>query len=365
MPEPWLRVENLDFRIGSFRLRRVNLACARGEYHVLLGPTGSGKSTLIKCLLGLQRPQAGRILLAGENIVPSPPERRGLGYLPQHHALFPHLDVAANIRFGLKGKTEAGETLLRRLVDMLKLEPLLRRGVRDLSGGERQKVALARALAARPQLILLDEPFSSIDPGERRLLWFETRRAITELGITALHITHDLDEAHLLGERLTVMIEGAVAQSGTRAEIFARPATAAVARFLGYRNISSGKTTPGPGGSVLETGSFRLVLNERLPAGEQASVCVRPQDIKVIREDAPIQENLKENIFSGTIAALYPLPELCLLHFRIAGSPEPFDLELRFPVYIRERLGLREGQKIRVGIWKPGIVLFPDPEPGA
>jgi ABC-type Fe3+/spermidine/putrescine transport system ATPase subunit len=355
-----LDVRGLDFPIGDFRLRGIDLQARAGEYHLLLGPTGSGKSTLIKCLLGLYRPTGGTILLDGEKIGGLPPERRGIGYLPQNYALFPHLDAEKNIRFGLKGRDrkEADRTV-ERLCGILNIDHLRRRAVRTLSGGEKQKVALARTLAVSPRVVLLDEPFSAIDESSRRFLWLEIEQALAELGVTVLHVTHHLEEAYTLGERLSVLIDGALIQSGRREEIFERPASEAVARFLNYTNIFSGRAEESEGKTEVDLGNFRITLPQAVAPGENITLCIRPQDLKVIREDAPIGDALRPNVFSGEAVALLQTPESCVMLFRIAGSRRRHDLELRFPAYIRLRLGLRAGMPVRVAAWTPNIIVFP------
>jgi len=358
-----LVVEGLEVEVGAFRLRVPELVCSGGGYHILLGPTGSGKSTLIKCVLGLLPPRRGSIRIGATEIVGTPPEKRGMGYLPQHQSLFPHLDVEENIRFSLRAArapADRADDAVERLCSLLRLQELRGRAVRGLSGGEKQKVALARALAGGPRFLILDEPFGSIDPGQRRRLWFEVRKALDRLRISTLHITHDLEEAYTLGDRITVMIAGAPVQSSSREDLFRRPAAPAVAEFLNYRNIFTGKAEPLPGGdSSIDCGPFRIRVGNPPPPGGRATVCLRPQDIKIIRDDAPVRRELAENLISGTIAAVFPLPEQCVLHFRADGSRSEFDLELKFPDFIRQRLNLREGAAVRVAPWKPGIIVWP------
>ena len=361
MNNTYLDISGLHFQAGDFCLREVAFSCRRGEYHILLGPTGSGKTSLIKCILGINRPRGGAILLDGRDLTGLPPEKRRLGYLPQNYALFPHLTVEGNIRFGLFARRlPAGEAerLLRRQCAALGIENLRERNVRTLSGGEQQKVALARALIAEPEVILLDEPFSAIDEGSRRLLWFELKQAIGQAGVTAVHITHNLEEAYTLGDKLSVLIDGRLVQSGLKEDIFQHPSSERIARFLGYRNIFSGSARPVPGGTEIDLGHFRITVGEPIAFGSRVSVCVRQQDIKVIREDAPLRESLRRNVFTGTIVSLFMLPEHCLMRFRIDGSPGPFDFELKFPVYIRQRLDLAAGGKVRVAFWEPSIIIF-------
>ena len=356
-----LRIEGLGLDLGGFSLRDIDLACAKGEYHILLGPTGSGKSSLVKCLLGLHRVDRGRVLLAGRDITRELPERRRMGYVPQNYALFPHLDAEQNIRFGIAaGRTSPREAkaLVDKLCALLKLEKLRKRDVANLSGGERQKVALARALGTQPETMLLDEPFSAIDEGSKRWLWFELKEVIAEIGVTALHITHNLEEACVMGERLSVLFEGRLAQSGTSQELLERPANERVARFLDYRNIFTGSTRREGDDSVVELDGFAIRLKQPLPAGRTATLLVRQQDIKIIKEGQPIREELRRNLFEGEIVKLFLLADQGVALFRRRGSSRAHDFELRFPVHLASRYDLQSGKQLRIGFYEPGIVVF-------
>ena len=192
---PHLKIDSLGLTLGKFSLKDINLTCKKGHYHILMGPSGSGKSTLIKCILGFYKPDRGKILWNDRDITTALPEQRKMGYLPQSYALFPHLNVEENIRFGINANKlprQQADGLVKQLCDMLGIEKLCKRRVTNLSGGEKQKVALGRALGAQPEIILLDEPFSSIDEGGKRRLWFELKNVIDEVGITTIHITHNL-----------------------------------------------------------------------------------------------------------------------------------------------------------------------------
>ncbi len=359
-----LKIETLSTAIGSFSLRNISLSCEKGEYHVLLGPTGSGKTSLMKCILGFHKIQRGAIYLGNRDITHERPERRRMAYVPQNYSLFPHLDVEGNIRFGLGAGNftlHDADLLVNRLCNMLHIENLRHRKVRNLSGGERQKVALARALAVQPEIILLDEPFSSIDEGAKRGLWVELKQIVNEVGITAFHITHNLEEAYSLGERLSVLINGELPQSGAKSDIFESPLTEGVARYLGYRNIFSGVAKRHPEGTKIDMGYFSVFVSGETPETTEIKLCIRPQDIKIIKKGSPIKDFLKRNIFSGEITSLFLFPEYCLMQFRIEASPQEYDFELRFPRYIRERHDLYAGKRVRVGIWEPKIILFPQP----
>jgi ABC-type Fe3+/spermidine/putrescine transport system ATPase subunit len=359
--DPFAHIESLNVGLGEFSLADIDLSCGRGEYHILLGPTGSGKSSLLKSMLGFHRPESGRIHLDGRDITDELPERRRMGYVPQDYALFPHLNVEQNLRFGLRAGNARGEQpdeFVDSLCEMLKIEHLRSRRVQNLSGGERQKVAIGRALGAQPKMILLDEPFSSIDEGAKRGLWFELEQLVKQVGLTTLHVTHNLDEAYTLGQRLSVMIDGKLVQSGDRREIFERPVNERVARYFNYTNIFEGVAEDHPEGTRINLGHFGVVVRKKVAGGKRVKVCVRQQDIRIIKEGAEIRKPLSRNVLAGEITNLFPLLEEFVMWFRVGGSPRKHDLELRFPLHMEGRHGLHEGKKIRVALLEPMIMLF-------
>lgn len=206
-----LRVSGLCFRAGKFALQNVSLDVAEGEYFALLGPTGSGKSLLVQIVCGLISPDEGEIFIGGTNVTTLAPRLRGIGYVPQDYGLFPHLNVEQNIVFGLRARgvgIQEARRSIAGLVEMLGLERLLGRSTLSLSGGERQKVALARALAVKPQLLMLDEPVSALDESIRQSVCAELRRIQQELRITTVHVTHNFEEALAVSDRAGIMRKG-------------------------------------------------------------------------------------------------------------------------------------------------------------
>lgn len=231
-----LLLEGVGLRAGAFALRDVHLALPRGAYGVLLGPSGSGKSLLLHTVAGLCPDATGRVEVAGRDVGRVPTERRGVGLVFQRAALFPHHDVRGNVEYGLRAHGVPADRRRRRveeLVELLGLGPIVARPVATLSGGEAQRVAIARSLAPSPEVLLLDEPLGMVDAHGRRALREALRRVHRELGLTTLHVTHDRAEALALGDRCAVMLGGTLVQSGVTADVFARPASGDVARVLG------------------------------------------------------------------------------------------------------------------------------------
>jgi ABC-type sugar transport system ATPase subunit len=228
-------IEKLSLAVGGFRLDGVDLEIAPREYVVLMGPTGAGKSLLLKCLCGLIRPDAGRVWIGGVDVTAREPRRRRIGYVAQEGALFPHLNVERNLTFGLRvAGLRHGRAMaeIAPLIDDIGLRPLLHRRPGTLSGGERQKVALARALAARPRLLVLDEPVSALDERTRREVCALLKRVQRSLGVATLHVCHNTAEARDLGDRAGVFVAGRLAQIGPLEELLRNPATESVARLL-------------------------------------------------------------------------------------------------------------------------------------
>ena len=229
---------------GERALDGASLEVADGEVVTVLGPSGSGKTTLLRVVTGLQRPDSGRVLLDGRELAGVPVHRRGIGLVFQDHALFDHRDVEGNVAFGLRMQGASRGEISRRVAEMLELvglRGLERRSVATLSGGEQQRVALARALAPDPKVLLLDEPLGSLDRRLRDRLLDDLKRLFGELAVTAVYVTHDQGEAFELGDRVAVMRDGRVVQTGTADEVWSRPADEDVARFLGLVNVDGSR----------------------------------------------------------------------------------------------------------------------------
>jgi molybdate/tungstate transport system ATP-binding protein len=235
-----LRIEGIEKAWRSFQLKDIDLEIRDGEYFILLGPTGAGKSLLLEVLAGFHKPDKGRIILNEQDITALPPEDRNVGYVPQKDALFPHLTVRQNIGFGLKmrGKPkDERDDAVDKTSKMLGLMHLQDRFPPTLSGGEKQKVALARTLVIEPKLVLLDEPLNSVDQGERQNLREELKRINRDLALTMIHVTHDQFEALSLARRMGAIREGKIIRVGDTREIFEDPRNPFLAKFLGYENI--------------------------------------------------------------------------------------------------------------------------------
>ena len=236
----------------------ISLSIPRGEILALLGPSGSGKTTLLRLLAGFERADAGRVVIEGEDVTGLAPARRRVGMVFQHYALFPHLDVGENVAFGLEGKGPAVAEALA-LVDLVGFE---RRKVQELSGGQQQRVALARALAPAPRVLLLDEPLSNLDPSLRERTRRELRQLIKRVGITAVFVTHEQEEAFDLGDRIAVLNAGRLEQVGTAEDLYERPTSLFVGTFVGRANVLRGAAA------------------RALGAGEGEVVLVRPEQLR-------------------------------------------------------------------------------------
>mgnify|MGYP005840491813 CR=1 FL=1 len=311
-------------RLGGFALTDLCLQVPRGEYFVLLGPTGVGKTVLIELIAGLIRPDAGSILWQGRDITGAPPETRRFAVVYQDYALFPHMSVARNIAYGLHrgreatagaqhsmtdGQAFADSPRYTRRIDELAatfgLTDLLDRRPDTLSGGEQQRAALARALATEPELLLLDEPLAALDPRIRRELRRELARVHRETGATCIHVTHDIEEAMSVGQRIGVMLGGRMRQTGTPDELFRLPSDPEVAEFLGMRNvIAISDTCDG----VCRAGD---VLIHAACVQEGASyLWVKPEEVLLSRE--PIHSSARNHLactvvdweYSGQLVAV-------------------------------------------------------------
>ena len=237
----FLSVETLNKSYGTTTVfQDIDFAAERGEFVTLLGPSGCGKSTLLRCIAGLTAVDSGRILLDGEDIVPKSPQKRGIAMVFQSYALFPNMTVEQNVAFGLRmQKVPAAESAqrVREALEMVELGPLAARYPHQLSGGQCQRVALARSLVTRPRLLLLDEPLSALDARIRKHLREQIRRIQQELKLTTVFVTHDQEEALTLSDRIVLMNAGRIVQSGDAETLYTAPENAFAAGFIGNYNL--------------------------------------------------------------------------------------------------------------------------------
>lgn len=360
-----IRIENLR-SLPAYPLKDINLNVAAGEYFVILGPSGAGKTVLIEHIAGIHRPASGGIFINDKDVTFAPPEKRRVGYVPQDFVLFPFLSVKKNIAFGIDhGYGNGDESRMKEIISVLRLEGLLERGVNNLSGGEKQRVALARALAVNPHVLLLDEPFSSIDAGFRYKLWIEMRRIHREFGTTIIHITHDLEEAYTLSDRMMVMLDGEVVQAGDREEVFYAPGTRRVAEFFGIHNIFSGTVSRASGvedRTIINCGKYEICapFREGLSEGSRVDMCVRPQGIKVVKEGKPLKDSLADNVFSGVVVAAIPHGTTYTFYFKpdVADSAESEYFEIRIPSTVYKKMLIEEGKRISVSLKKNAVWIL-------
>jgi ABC-type Fe3+/spermidine/putrescine transport system ATPase subunit len=313
----FLSLQNISKRYGAtLAVADVSLEVERGEFFGLLGPSGCGKTTTLRMVAGLEAPDAGRILLGGEEITRLAADRRGFGMVFQSYALFPHLNVFENVAFGLRARRLPQKQVERRVAEalvMVRLPRFERRRVDELSGGQQQRVAIARAISIEPQLLLFDEPLSNLDVALREETRTELRELVKRLGLTAVYVTHDQEEAFALCDRISVMSEGRILQTGTPRELYERPQEIRVARFLGRNNLIEAVRLSA---SHADTTLFRTVdgnhtlhvaaeVRANLPLNKPCTLAIRPEHVRLSQsatDGAPDEQ--AQNILSANISSV-------------------------------------------------------------
>lgn len=301
--DSYLRVENATKRFGDFiALKNISFSAGAGEFISVLGPSGCGKTTLLRIIAGLDPLTSGRVTIQSRDVSDLPVSRRNVGIVFQSYALFPNLSAARNIAYGLAGREKDRAVVTRKVEALLALVGLSGMGERfpaQLSGGQQQRVALARAMALSPDLLLLDEPLSALDAQVRVVLRSEIRRLQKRLGITTLMVTHDQEEALTMADRILVISDGELVQSGAPDDIYDKPATPFVAAFIGSMNFI-------PEAVKIEANRYRIGCHDlritgengagALPAGHPVTLAIRPEDVAVPTDDSPRANTLRARI---------------------------------------------------------------------
>ena len=283
MTAPHVRLQGIRKAFGALAvLRDCDLEVEKGEVMTLLGPSGCGKTTLLRTIAGFVVPDAGSVSIGGRDVTLHPPNRRSVGMVFQHYALFPHMTVFGNVAYGLRvrrlGRGEI-DRRVRAALELVELAALPERWPAQLSGGQQQRVALARVLVLAPEVLLLDEPFGALDAKLRQAMQVDLRQLVRRLGITTVFVTHDQDEALTLSDRIAVMRGGVIEQVGTPLEIYDRPASTYVADFVGLSNLLPGEVRAGR----IDLGRSVVLPTDRTG---RVTVVIRPEHLAVRRDEA-------------------------------------------------------------------------------
>jgi putative spermidine/putrescine transport system ATP-binding protein len=350
---------------GVHALQDVTIHVESGEFVTLLGPSGSGKSTLLNIISGFVPATSGRVLLDSRSLADVPPWKRNIGVVFQHYALFPHMTVYGNVAFPLKRRGYPKREIARmvsEVLDLVQLRTHTKRYPYQLSGGEQQRIALARSLVFRPRLVLMDEPLGALDKRLRDELQFEIRRIHSELGVTFLHVTHDQEEAQVMSDRIVLLNKGRVEQIGTGEELYRRPTSLFVATFMGDSNILSGHVVQVSGGVALQADRIQVVASSQHAtsgtAGKHGIALVRPEHVTLSEERPP--SDVANNYLGQVIDVAY-LGGARRVEVQLDGGP-------RVKAREQERTGrppVTVGNRIWAS-WRPDdVVILREPQSAA
>lgn len=314
-------LEQVSVRLGQFSLNNINLRINRGEYLVIMGPSGAGKTVLLETIAGLRTTDHGRILINGNDAGPVPPEDRNIAIVYQDYSLFPHLTVAENIAYGLRIQKKSTPEIRNRvdaLVSDFNISSLKDRYPGSLSGGEQQRVALARALAVKPDILLLDEPFAALDPQTREECMLMMLAVQKSRDLTILQVSHSREEAYVAGGRVSLLINGRIVQTGSAHEIFRTPQSSAAAKYAGFDNIFKGTVLNCEGASsAISIDGHQIKLNCKALPGRIVTVCIPGEHISLTEEpNVPVDAGL--NAVSGVVTDILFLEQS--VKIRIGGT---------------------------------------------
>jgi molybdate/tungstate transport system ATP-binding protein len=335
-------------------LRNISFELNDGELMVLLGPSGAGKSKTLETVSGIEEPDSGDILINGVDVSSIPPRDRGVGFVFQDYSLFPHKTVFENIAFGLKMRHESHvKEKVEEIAREMKVHNLLDRYPNQISGGQQQRIALARALVIRPELLLFDEPLSSLDQQVREQLRKALKTIQRKHKVTTLYVTHDYVEAIALADRIAILKKGEILQTGTPDEIFYKPISKEVAEFTGMKNIFEGIVSGSiENGSVINFKNLEIQVDKKLSNGP-VIVCIRPESIMFVRPDRP---STFDNSFEGKIEELESFGS-AMQSVTVDGEGHRFFINV--PNHVVEKMELKIGKNVKISLKKEKIHLLP------
>lgn len=357
-------------RSGGFSID-IGLS-AEENMTVLFGPSGAGKSLLLNLLSGIVRPDEGFVRIEDREVFNSaaginvPIRDRKIGYLFQDYALFPHMTVFENIAYGINSLPKnKSKTKVEELLELMRLGGLEHRFPKELSGGQKQRTALARTLAAEPRILLLDEPFSALDYQVREKLRADLLMIHQKYPITTFFVTHDLEEAFVMGDNIAIINNGRLEQFGAREEVFYKPKTKNVAKFLGARNIFSGIIISLNEKAVAienpDIGEIKALLHDEEPqltVGEKVTFGIRPEEIMIIRPDRPIDKKVQDNILEGEVLTTLGKGASHTIFFKMKNKDATLKIEI--PNFVYRKLKLSKGKIITVSLKKESIWIIPE-----
>lgn len=338
----FLEIKGLNISLGKFRLKDVSFGLEKGNYGVIIGPTGSGKSIVLESIAGFYKPQTGQILLEGKDITSWPPEKRNISVVYQDYVLFPHMTVYENIAYGLI-KRHKDKSFIQKEVEKiaktLNISHLLDRHLTTLSGGEMQRTAIARALIIKPKLLLMDEPFSALDVQTRQELRSMVKEVVAQYQTTVLQVTHDFGDVFSLATQVIVMKEGQILQIGTAQDVFSNPTNCFIAKFVGTNIIRCKVIGKNDGLTVLSTDNLKLYSIDPATIGQQVAVAIRPENIIITPK--PFVSSAR-NVFEATISQISQIGHIVWLKLWIKN----ITLKAIITPNSQELLGLKCGQKV-------------------
>jgi molybdate transport system ATP-binding protein len=345
-------IDDLSIDLGEFSLKGVSLSLERGDYLTVIGPTGAGKTIFLESIVGFWRPDRGNIVLDGRDITTLPPEHRHIGIVYQDYALLPHMTVYRNIAYGLKKhKPKNMDGAIRKMARSLHIDHLLHRKPTTLSGGEQQRAALARVLIVEPSLLLMDEPFSALDPQTRRRARLLLKEAIGERKTTVIHITHDLDDAWALANKLAVFRDGRLLQLGALDAVFSRPKNRFVAEFVGTGFFSGTVVSRNNGCIHIDVKGTCLQSLDRADDGDAVDVAIRCEDIRVSRRKPLVSNGF--NVLNATLENVIPEGSSSLLDLRV----ETIGMNALITQNAMRRLDARRGDNLYALIRKEHVKI--------